>query len=149
MTKSYIAYLGRSRMPDRQALQAALKAMRFPLTIDDGQVPFESGGYLPRTLDGEDAGVDLRFSDSATQLAGQPQLQEAVGARDAAIVLRWGGDPRERASALMLAAVLAHRFNARVQAQLDGRHAAHAGRLAGRSAPAPCRIVGSVNRRDA
>jgi len=110
MAKSYIAYLERNRVPDRQALQAALKALRFPLTVDDA---------LPCTLDGEDAGVDILFSDSATQLAGHPQLQAAVGARDTAIMLRWGGDPRERTSALMLAAALAHSFDAQVQRQQD------------------------------
>jgi len=119
MAKSDIAYLERNRVPDRQALQAALKGLRFPLTVDDGYVPFESSGYLPCTLDGEDAGVDIRFSDSATLLAEYPQLQAAVGSRDAAIMLRWGGDPRERASALMLAATLAHSFDARVQSQQD------------------------------
>jgi len=119
MAKSYIAYLERNGVPDRQALQAALKGLRFPLAVDDGYVPFESSGYLPCTLDGEDAGVDIRFSDSATQLAEHPQLQEAVGSRDAAIMLRWGGDPRERTSALMLAAALAHSFDAQVQSQQD------------------------------
>ena len=119
MAKSFIAYLERSRVPDRAALQAALKALRFPLTVDDGYVPFETSGYLPCTLDGEDAGVDIRFADSATQLAGHPGLQEAVGERDAAIVLRWGGDPRERASALMLAAALAQHFDAQVQSKQD------------------------------
>ena len=117
MAKSYIAYLERSRVPDWQALQAALKALRFPLTVDDDYVPFESGGYLPCTLDGEDAGVDIRFADSAAQLVEHPGLQEAVGARDTAIVLRAGGDPRERATALMLAAALAHSFDAQVQAR--------------------------------
>jgi len=119
MAKSLIAYLERNRVPDRTALQGALKALRFPLSVDDGYVPFETSGYLPCTLDGEDAGVDLRFVDSATQLAGHPGLQDAVGARDAAIVLRWGGDPREHASALMLAAALARDFDAQVQSTQD------------------------------
>ena len=117
MANSQIAYLNRNQVPERQALQEAIKALRFRLTLDDAYVPFESSGYLPCTLDGEDAGVDIKFSDTAAQLNDQPQLQQQVGDRDTAILLRWGGDPRERASALILGATLAHSFGALVQRQ--------------------------------
>lgn len=115
MAKLQIAYLERHRVPDHQALQEALKNLRFRLSVDDTYAPFESSGYLPCTLDGEDAGVDIKFSDSAAPLAAQPQLRQQIGQRDTAILLRWGGDPRERASALILGAALAHSFGALVQ----------------------------------
>jgi hypothetical protein len=117
MSNSQIVYMERSRVPQRQALQEVIKSLRFRLSVDHTYVPFACSGYLPCTLDGEDAGVDIRFTDSAAQLAEQPKLLQLVGDRDTALVLRWGGDPRERASALILGAALAHGFGALVQRQ--------------------------------
>jgi hypothetical protein len=119
MAKTLIAFMEHSQVPDRQALQEAIKNLRFPLSLDEAYVPFEWAGYLPCTLDGEDAGVDIRFADSASRLAEQPQLQLQIGNRGTAILLRGGGDPREQASALILGAVLAHSFGALVQQHGD------------------------------
>ena len=47
-------------------------------------------------------------------MSDKPALQAQLGVRDTALFLRAGGDPRERASALMLAAVLANGFDALV-----------------------------------
>ena len=109
MAKTQTAFLERARVPARAALQEAIKDLKFRLTLDDAYIPFESSGYLPCTLDGEDAGFDIRFADgtgevSAVQLDG----------RDVSIVFRWGGDPREYASAMIVSAALADRFGALV-----------------------------------
>jgi hypothetical protein len=119
MAKTLIAFMEQSQVPDRQALQEAIKNLRFRLSLDEAYVPFEWSGYLPCTLDGEDAGVDIRFADSASRLAEQPQLQQQIGNRGTAILLRGGGDPREQASALILGAVLAPSFGALVQQHGD------------------------------
>jgi hypothetical protein len=115
MAKTLIAFMERSQVPSRQALQEAVKNLRFRLSLDEAYVPFEWAGYLPCTLDGEDAGVDIRFADSASRLSEQPKLLLQIGNRGTAILLRGGGDPREQASALILGAVLAHSFGALVQ----------------------------------
>jgi hypothetical protein len=114
MANSQTAFLAHDQVPTRQALHDAIKGLRFRLTLDDTYVPFGCAGYVPCTLDGEDAGFDIKFSDSAGCLADMPQLQGQLGDRDAAVILRWGGDPRERISALIVAAVLADRFGAQV-----------------------------------
>lgn len=119
MAKTLIAFIEHSQVPSRQALQEAIKNLRFRLSLDEAYVPFEWSGYLPCTLDGEDAGVDIRFADSASRLAGQPQLLLQIGNRGTAILLRGGGDPREQASALILGAVLAHSFGALVHQHGD------------------------------
>jgi hypothetical protein len=115
MAKTLIAFMERSQVPSRQALQEAVKNLRFRLSLDEAYVPFEWAGYLPCTLDGEDASVDIRFADSASRLSEQPKLLLQIGNRGTAILLRGGGDPREQASALILGAVLAHSFGALVQ----------------------------------
>ncbi|GLH81176.1 hypothetical protein SSBR45G_60850 [Bradyrhizobium sp. SSBR45G] len=106
MARVLTAYLKRNDVPTRTALQHAITRLPFALTLDDGYVPLESSGYLPCTLDGEDAGFDLRFTDVAEQRA---------DACDVAMTLKWGGDPREEAAALAVCAALATNFGAIVQ----------------------------------
>jgi hypothetical protein len=117
MANSQTAFLERSQVPARPALQEAIKRLRFKLTIDESYVPFECAGYIPCTLDGEDAGFEIKFSDSAARLAEAAHLQAQIGDRDTAMIFRWSGDLRERASALIVSAVLAQSFGALIQQQ--------------------------------
>lgn len=111
MARALTAYLTRADVPARPALQQAIARLPFALTLDDGYVPFESTGYLPCTLDGEDAGFDLRFKD-AFEAGDHPARSGEVGNRDVAILFTWGGDPREEAAALAVCAALATTFGA-------------------------------------
>lgn len=104
MARTYTAYLKRDQIPDRAALQAAIKSLGFKLTLEEDYAPFSSSGYLPCTLDGEDAGLTLRF-DISNEIAG----------KDSALTLQWSGDPREQVSVMMIAAALAHGFDAVVR----------------------------------
>ncbi|MGJ4929988.1 hypothetical protein ACQR1I_28665 [Bradyrhizobium sp. HKCCYLS2038] len=116
MARVLTAYLKRTEVPTRTALQQAIAGLPFPLTLDDGYVPLETSGYLPCTLDGEDAGFDLRFTEIEEQRA---------DACDVAATLKWGGDPREEAAALAVCAALATTFGAIIQrdgAQLSPGH---------------------------
>jgi len=101
MARHYTVYLSRDSFPKRKELQAAINAMGFKLTLQEDYVPFVSSGYLPCTLDGEDAGFTLRF-----------HTVEGMNGNDGAATLQWGGDPREQASAIMVAAALASGFGA-------------------------------------
>ena len=113
MANSRTLFLERNKVPSRQALQEAVKGLKFRLGIDDAYVPFECSGYIPCTLDGEDAGFEIRFGVCPESLS--PSLQ----GRDVSMVLRWGGDPRERTSALMISAALAHAFGALVNGERE------------------------------
>jgi hypothetical protein len=112
MARTLTAYLKRDDAPQRAALQAAIKALTFPLTLDDDYVPFETAGYLPCTIDGEDAGFDLKFKEAAAELP--EALKASAGDRDTAMAMTWGGDPREAAAAYMVCAALAKDFGALV-----------------------------------
>ncbi len=113
MARAQTAFLARRDVPSRQSLQQAIDGLKFKLVLDDGYAPFKSSGYLPCTWDGEDAGFDLKFQevDKATQ---SEKVQAVLGDRDVAIALRWGGDPREMVSALVVSAALAKNFDALV-----------------------------------
>src|SRR5271169_5195292 len=119
MIRAQIAYLNRKDVPARNSLQAAIHQLGFKVALDDSYEPFETSGYLPCTLDGEDAGFDLRFKDVAADLSSTPALQSSMGDRDTAVSCRWGGDPREEVSALIVCAALVRNCDALVQ-QGDG-----------------------------
>lgn len=104
MPRTFHILAAAASMPDLSMLQAAIKSLKFKLTLDEAYQPFETQGYLPCTVEGEDAGVDMRFESG---IQGQ-------GARDARMTLKWSGDPREHLSALVIAAAMATSFDALV-----------------------------------
>jgi hypothetical protein len=106
MARTQTAYLNRQDVPARKSLQEAVDQLGFKLTLDDSYKPFESEGYLPCTMDGEDAGFDLRFEEVA---------ESGSDGRDVAIKFRWSGDPREQLAALAVCAALVKRFGAVVR----------------------------------
>lgn len=116
MARLFTAYLVRSDVPALGALQQAIATLRFKLVLDDAYKPFESAGYLPCSLDGEDGGFDLRVLGVEADPA-PAAVQAQLGGRDVAMAMRWGGDPREKACVLMVCAALAEDFGALV---LDG-----------------------------
>jgi len=118
MARALVAYLRRSEVPARDALQPALDALKLKLVLDDGYVPLKSSGYLPCTFDGEDAGFTIRFHDVDADLAALPNLKAALDGRqkaeDVAVDIKWSGDVREKVSALGMCAALAGGFGALV-----------------------------------
>lgn len=111
---SLVAELSREQVPDRAQLLALIRAAGFRrLDIDPAWQPFAPPAYVPCTLEGEDAGFDLRFDTPD----GAP-----VGTRhDTRITLRWSGDPREEAAATIVCAVLAAGAGARVHTGLPAQ----------------------------
>lgn len=101
MARAYIAYIKQALIPQRMGLQAAIKSLGFKLTLEEEYAPLESAGYLPCTLDGEDAGFTLRFDQS-----------DAIAELDTAITLQWSGDPREKVTVMIIAAALAKGYDA-------------------------------------
>lgn len=103
MARSFTVLIHQTDFPLRAALQAAIKDLKFNLTVEDDYVPFVSSGYLPCTLEGEDAGLMLRF-----------YKHEPPSDADDSVNLQWSGDPREKITVLIIASALASQFNARV-----------------------------------
>jgi len=116
MARALTLFLPRSAVPDRAALQPALDALKFKLTLDDGYVPLKSSGYLPVTFDGEDAGFNIRFHDVDADLEKLPALKAALDGQDpaalVAVDIKWSGDVREKVAALGVCAALAKSFGA-------------------------------------
>jgi hypothetical protein len=114
MARTLHAYLAADRMPDCPTLQAAIRAQGFKLVLDDAYAPFAHQGYLPCTLEGEDAGVYLTWEREAALPDVASALRAEQGARTDLMRLKWGGDAREEMSAMVIAAVLVLAFDALV-----------------------------------
>lgn len=114
MSKVRTVYLKREHVPAREALQDAIKNLRFKLILDESYIPFECTGYIPCTLDGEDAGLELKFETIDVNSL-ESDIKAAIGDCDIAITIRSGADPREVVSATIIAATLANSFNALIR----------------------------------
>ncbi|WP_028311064.1 MULTISPECIES: hypothetical protein [Derxia] len=114
MPRNNIAFIERAKVPALTALNAAIAGLKFKLVVEHDYKPFEIAGYLPCTLDGEDAGFDMRFASAAEHAGKSEALGPVLGARDVAIAIKWGGDPREVAAAYIVIAALAKDFDALV-----------------------------------
>jgi hypothetical protein len=110
MARSQTAYISRKDVPARADLQEAMDQFGFKVTLDHSYAPFETSGYLPCTLDGEDAGFNMRFEEVASSLP--PALASGIEGRDTAIGFSWAGDPREELAALTVCAALVKQFGA-------------------------------------
>ena len=88
MARALSAYLKRDAVPARQALQHAIRELKFPLTLDETYAPLETAGYLPCTLDGEDAGFDLRFKAMPDDLTALPNVKMQLDGRDMIMALK-------------------------------------------------------------
>lgn len=106
MARSLTAFLKRENVPERGQLQQVIDMFGVSLKLDDAYAPFEFAGFLPCTLDGEDAGFELRFGKVD---------DPAPDGRDAMLSLKWTGDPREEAAARVVGAALARGFDAIVR----------------------------------
>jgi hypothetical protein len=98
MARALTAKLPGDNVPARLELQTAIDALGFKCRLDADYSP-DAPGYLACDLEGEDAGFNFRI------------MAEEGGA---AMVLSWGGDPREEAAACIVCACLAEYFGATI-----------------------------------
>ncbi len=115
MPRTLTIYLKATDVPTRKVLQKAVDELKFGLKLDEAYTPFEMAGYLPCILNGEDAGFDMWFKNHPTEFPAAAASLPQIADRDVAILCKWGGDPREAASALIVSAAFVKGFNAVVQ----------------------------------
>lgn len=102
MARTHTLYLAHADVPARAPLQQAIKDLKVSVVLDADYAPFETAGYLPVTVEGEDAGCDMRFqTDCAHALA---------PGKDVGLTIKWGGDIREFIAASVISAALARSF---------------------------------------
>ena len=119
MSLTQTALIEKSRVPDRQGLEDAVRALGFDLAIDEFYKPFDCSGFLPCVLKGRKSGFEIYFDSPEEALQSYPSLRELAAGRDCAITFRWGGDIGECACVLIVSAALAASFGAVVHYDPD------------------------------
>ena len=112
MSQVLTAFIEKSRVPEREQLETAVRALGFDLTVDKFYKPFDCSGFLPCVLRGDQSGFEIDFDSAAELLVRYPHLKQEVGTRESAVSFRWGSDMSECACSLIVAAALAMDFGA-------------------------------------
>ena len=113
MSNTQIAFLNRSRVPNRDALQTSIDRLGFNLKLDPEFTPFEDSGFSPCTLDATpDVGFEIYYAPTSEILSGDPNLSAIVGGRDFSISMVWGGSMKDCACAMVVSCALATDFGA-------------------------------------
>ncbi len=107
-TEQY-AFLKSSNVPTREGLQQAIDRAGFNLQLDANYQPRTSVGFVPCTLNGQKAGVEMYFNDSNEFM---DSFRELAGDRDCCISFRWGENIEECACAMIASYALADSFDA-------------------------------------
>lgn len=113
MSNSQYAFLSRSNVPDRKSLEASIKALDFKLTLYETFVPFESSGFLPCVLNGEDGpGFEIGFQDSAEVIDGEEPLASIASGKECCISMIWRSSMKDLACVMIVSCALVKDFGA-------------------------------------
>lgn len=77
MSLLQIAFVERSRVPDRARLEEVVRALGFDLQIDEFYRPFECSGFLPCVLKGKKSGFEIYFGSPEESFQSFPHLKWA------------------------------------------------------------------------
>ena len=113
MSNTQIAFLDRSKVPNREALQASIHALGFNLELHPEFTPFDDSGFSSCILDGTpDVGFEVFYSTTSEVAEANPQLTSIAGGRDYSISMVWRGSMKDCASAMVVSCALAKDFGA-------------------------------------
>jgi len=78
MSNMQFAFIERSLVPDRAALQASVDALGFDLKLDPEYTRFDDSGFLPFILNGEEGfGFEIYYEE-ASEIIGEDQRPRTV-----------------------------------------------------------------------
>ena len=113
MSNTQIAFISRSSVPDRGALQASIDRLGFNLTLPPEFTSFEDSGFLPCVLDGtSDVGFEVFYAPTTEVADGDRNLIEIAAGRDFSISMVWHGSMKDCACAMIVSCALATDFGA-------------------------------------
>lgn len=115
MSNTQFAFIDKTRVPDRSALQASISSLGFDMELDPTYTPFEDAGFSPCTLNGRPGfGFEIYYDDACEVTGADEAMQSMAGGRDHCIMMVWHGSMNDGACALIVGAALAKDFDARV-----------------------------------
>lgn len=109
MSNTQYAFLMRSRVPDRTALQASIDSMGFDLKLHTEYTSFTDSGFSPCILYGiPEVGFEIAYE----QAQNFPDLVGIAGSNDFCISMTWGGSMKDCACAMIVGCALVKDFGA-------------------------------------
>jgi hypothetical protein len=113
MSNSQFAFINRSAVPDRAALQASIDALGFDLKLHPEFTPFDDSGFLPCTLSGEEGpGFEIFYEDSAEIVGEDDDFKLIADGRDHCISMVWRGSMKDLACVMIVSCALTKDFGA-------------------------------------
>jgi hypothetical protein len=113
MSNTQFAFLKRSSVPSRDALQASIKALGFGLTLHPEFTPFEDEGFSPCIFNGiADVGFEVFYEPASDIIEDDEDLQEIAGDNDFCISMVWRSSMKDYACVMIVSCALAKDFGA-------------------------------------
>ena len=113
MSNTQFAFIERSKVPDRAALQASVDALGFDLKLHPDYTRFEDSGFLPFVLCGEEGpGFEIDYEEARQIVGEDANLQALAVGRDHCISMTWKGSMKDLACVMIVSCALAKDFEA-------------------------------------
>ena len=107
MSNTQFAFIERSAVPGREALQASIDDLGFDLRVAPEFTPFKHSGFIPFTLKGETGpGFEIYFADVAAISGEDAELRALAGGRDHCISMVWRGSIKDLACVMIVSCAL-------------------------------------------
>jgi hypothetical protein len=113
MSNTQFAFIKRSALPDRAALQASVDALGFDLKLHPQFRPITDSGFLPFTLNGQEgSGFEVFYTDTDEVAGDDKNLLFLAGGRDHCISMVWSSSMKDLACVMIVSCALAKDFDA-------------------------------------
>lgn len=113
MSNTQFAFIDKTKIPNKDALQASIDALGFNLRLDPEFTPFEDEGFSPCSLNGnDDVGFEIYYEPAADIIEEDEEFEEVVQGKDYCISMCWGGSMEDCASVFIVSCALAKDFDA-------------------------------------
>lgn len=113
MSNTQYAFIRRSSVPGREALQASINALGFDLKLHPEFGPNTDSGFLPFTLNGEEGpGFEVFYEGTEELSSGDEDFQSLAGGRDYCISMVWRGSMKDLACVMIVSCALTKDFDA-------------------------------------
>ena len=113
MSNNQFAFIKRSSVPNREALQASVDALGFDLKLHPEFDPTTDSGFLPFTLDGEEGpGFEVFYSDTNEVAGDDEDFMSLAQGRDYCISMVWRSSMKDLACVMIVSCALTKDFDA-------------------------------------
>lgn len=120
MSNTQYAFLKKSQIPSREALQASIDQIGFDMKVDPELKLLDDTGFSPCRLNGlSDVGFEL-FPGNSEEVTGDDEDFKAIaGDNDFCLSFSWGGRMEDLACTMIVSCALAKDFGAVISYEGD------------------------------